>query len=1020
MQRALAVAALAAGLLIAWVDSRPGWGDAGMTAAAVVAASPQTTGKSGRDYMYICTDAGAGGYEAFPDVCRLKDGRLMCVFYAGYAHVSLPSAKWPKGGRICYCTSADEGRTWSPARVLYDGPDDDRDPSIVQLPSGRLLCNFFSLRAKKVDPAAYDGLGSWLVDSGDAGKTWGAPRRIAPDYYCSSPIRVLPDGRLMLGLYREEKDKSWGAVVTSADDGETWGPVVDIPNGGWKLDAETDVIARPDGTILAVEREPSTSMCYSISTDGGRTWSVSKPLGFRGHCPYLLRTRDGILVLAHRLPQTSLHWSLDDGRTWSENVLVDDVIGAYPSMIELKDGSVLIVYYEEGQGSNIRARKFRASVSGIEWLSFADDRPVEAPTLQAGWGLPPVRVSRDGGRWKIAGERRTVELDPAGLRLAVRAGTASWATLTSSEGDLTVRHAGRDLKLALASASDVKTLPHRTGFQTGVSVELGGFRASGEPLDLRLELFVGLDGKDEDVVCRVAASDGADRLRELCWPAGFEPRDFDATVVPFMQGMLLPKDWPRKVWLYDPVSYGRGLYMPWWGYQQAGGAALVLVETPDDAGCRFEHPAGGPTRIDVRWLHSLGRWSYPRRVRLAFIDRGDYVDLAKRYRLYVIETGNFVSLKEKIARNPLVGRLIGAPVVHTSILNHIQPTSSYYDKKDPAKNHQLVTFDGRVTELRGLAAKGVGRAYVHLDGWGFRGYDNLHPDPLPPCPEAGGWDGMKRFADACDSLGFVFAIHDQYRDYYLDAASYSPRNAVMNEDGGHTFHSTWFGGPQTFLCPSLVAGHVKKNHGAILAHGVKLRGAYLDVFSVVPPEECYSPEHPVTRTECLADRAAGLDFVRSWGGVVSSEEPADWAVPHLDLVHHGPFALDPDPGRGPAMGIPVPLFDLVYHDALLLPWSLGKGAWGIPETDLGFLHGLGHGGLPYLSIDPAAEELDQVRTMCALNARVGLLELVRHEFLDRTWRRQRFTYSDGTTVTIDLDSGKFEVAPALAVPAAIK
>ena len=120
------------------------------------------------------------------------------------------------------------------------------------------------------------------------------------------------------------------------------------------------------------------------------------------------------------------------------------------------------------------------------------------------------------------------------------------------------------------------------------------------------------------------------------------------------------------------------------------------------------------------------------------------------------------------------------------------------------------------------------------------------------------------------------------------------------------------------------------------------------------------------------------------------------------------------------MGIPVPLFDLVYHDAMLLPWSLGKGAWGIPETDLGFLHGLGNAGMPYLSLDPSDEELTQVRTMCALNARVGLLELVKHEFLDASYRRQRFTYADGTTVTIDLDSGKFEVMPQLTVPALIR
>jgi hypothetical protein len=213
---------------------------------------------------------------------------------------------------------------------------------------------------------------------------------------------------------------------------------------------------------------------------------------------------------------------------------------------------------------------------------------------------------------------------------------------------------------------------------------------------------------------------------------------------------------------------------------------------------------------------------------------------------------------------------------------------------------------------------------------------------------------------------------------------------------------------------------VARNHRAILDHGVKLRGAYLDVFAVVPPDECYNPEHPVTRTDCLKFRGACFDFVRSYGGVVSSEEPADWAVPKLDLVHHGPFALDPDPGAGPAMGVPVPLFDLVYHDSILLPWSLGKGAWGIPETDLGFLHGLGHAGLPYLSIAPTAAELEQVRTMCALNARVGLLELVGHEFIDGSFRRQRFTYAGGTEVTIDLDAGTWSVTPALAVPAEIR
>jgi len=43
---------------------------------------------------------------------------------------------------------------------------------------------------------------------------------------------------------------------------------------------------------------------------------------------------------------------------------------------------------------------------------------------------------------------------------------------------------------------------------------------------------------------------------------------------------------------------------------------------------------------------------------MAFVADGNYVDLAKRYRRYVMESGLFVSLKEKIARTPIVSDLI--------------------------------------------------------------------------------------------------------------------------------------------------------------------------------------------------------------------------------------------------------------------------------------------------------------------------------------------------------------------------
>jgi hypothetical protein len=103
-------------------------------------------------------------------------------------------------------------------------------------------------------------------------------------------------------------------------------------------------------------------------------------------------------------------------------VLVDDFIGAYPSMVNLNDGSVLIIYYEEGEGSSIRARRFRASKSGIQWLTMSDGKPTAGIALQAGWGAPDVQVTEAGGQWEVTGKKNKLSLDPASLQMKVNSG----------------------------------------------------------------------------------------------------------------------------------------------------------------------------------------------------------------------------------------------------------------------------------------------------------------------------------------------------------------------------------------------------------------------------------------------------------------------------------------------------------------------------------------------------------------------------------------------------------------------
>jgi hypothetical protein len=349
------------------VELQPAWADPGGRAAKP-------------DWAVLCADAGAGGYEAFPDVCRCANGDLLCVFYAGYTHISLPKPELPKGARVCSVRSSDDGRTWGPAQVVADTPWDDRDPSITCLKDGTLVCNWFTYygdyrEPQPGKPTHFKEL--WLAFSRDHGLSWGEPRQVpvGEQHYwgASSPIVELADGSLLWPIYREYQNplRVWSAMLRSIDGGQTWsGP-------HWVDEANPDndepaVLELPSGRVLCLMRNNGgDSMWWSESRDRGLTWTPAQTVGFPGHAPYLFRSADGVLLMGHRLPGTSLHWSLDDGRSWDGSLLLDPCIGAYPSLVGLRDGSVLCVYYEEGEGSSIRGQRLRVTRDGVTALPWA-------------------------------------------------------------------------------------------------------------------------------------------------------------------------------------------------------------------------------------------------------------------------------------------------------------------------------------------------------------------------------------------------------------------------------------------------------------------------------------------------------------------------------------------------------------------------------------------------------------------------------------------------------------------------
>lgn len=323
-----------------------------------------------RDVVTLASDAGRGGYEMFPNFCRLADGRIMMTFSAGYGMVSYPSDRYPNGAALMYRMSDDEGLNWSPAMLLIDTPDDDHVPAVTQLASGELLC-----------VCSVSGKGTYIVTSMDNGKTWTEPRPLAEaPYHATAPIRELSNGRLIVPIshatFGDEIDM---AVVYSDDRGVTWSQPVILPGGGIfdYLRTRGDLFETSEGRLfLYVQGGHGREMSVLMSPDFGETWRISPSVKLVAGTPAVCRLRDGNVVMVHREDangsqrRTMLTVSRDEGKTWSTPVPVDVPGGGYPTVLELKDGSVIVGYMDRTHGADIYAKRFRITDSGIEPLKL--------------------------------------------------------------------------------------------------------------------------------------------------------------------------------------------------------------------------------------------------------------------------------------------------------------------------------------------------------------------------------------------------------------------------------------------------------------------------------------------------------------------------------------------------------------------------------------------------------------------------------------------------------------------------
>lgn len=295
--------------------------------------------------------------------------------------------------------SKDGGATWSVPRPICRGPGPDLAEPGPGIPSrsGQILCTrdgviILVWRDKKVlnwdeargEPGA-DATGDmWSIRSLDGGQTWIDRQRVYLGCCGHPPINMIQtaSGRIVVSFQPMIDDPGRNIIRTysSIDDGATWrgSNLIDLGGHGHHDGGfEPTFVQLKDGRLWMLIRTNLGRFWEAYSDDDGQYWRLIRPSAIEASTSpgYLARLASGRLVLAwnrlypegqdnffrrsgqfsevmacwHR-EELSLAFSEDDGRTWSEPLVVareEDTWISYPYVFEPEPG---LLWLCTGQG----------------------------------------------------------------------------------------------------------------------------------------------------------------------------------------------------------------------------------------------------------------------------------------------------------------------------------------------------------------------------------------------------------------------------------------------------------------------------------------------------------------------------------------------------------------------------------------------------------------------------------------------------------------------------------------------
>jgi hypothetical protein len=209
---------------------------------------------------------------------------------------------------------------------------------------------------------------------------------------------------------------------------------------------------------------------------------------------------------------------------------------------------------------------------------------------------------------------------------------------------------------------------------------------------------------------------------------------------------------------------------------------------------------------------------------------------------------------------------------------------------------------------------------------------------------------------------------------------------------------------------------------------------FIDTTTAAPWNECYSTNHPMTRSESPTWKMKLLEYVsRDLKLVTGCETGHDASAPFLHyfegMLSLGPYRV-PDAGRDMQRiwtEVPervakfqlghayrLPLWELVYHDCVVAQWYWGDYNNKLPALwDKRDLFNLLYGTPPMFMFNRTLWEKEKARFVqsyrntCPYVRAGGYSEMTDHRFLTPDRSVQQTTFANGVNITVNFGESEF-------------